>query len=86
MAAIGVNLSEEENNLIEEWQQCGVIVKKYFTYEHDNTFYEIEVDTEAHSSDGCSYHFDSVCGGVVIVNIFTIIKNPSYFTKIEKTI
>ena len=84
MASIGVNLTNEEYKDMEHWHKCGAIVIRDFTYEYDNIFYEIKVDTISHSDDGCSYYFKSVCGNDININIHTITRNPAYFIKIEK--
>ena len=76
------DLTDKELQVIEEWKECGVIVNLSFTYEHDNIFYKIKTDTVSFSKDGCNYYFRSECGKDINVNIRTIIKNPTYFTKI----
>jgi len=78
------DLSEEENNLIKEWGKYNVLVKKKFTYEYKNILYEINTDSLGTSDNGCSYYFRSIIGKFININIVTIIKNPSYFKKIEK--
>ena len=78
------DLTKEELQTIDDWKEHGVIVNKDFTYEYNNVFYEIKFNITSHSNDGCSYYFKSVCGKDINVNIRTIMKNPDYFTKIEK--